>query len=390
MVSKRFLSFLTILFSAFLYTGFYFQQADIEGALDRTANSICGLLIVLLMCFFLLRNKHLISLKSSIVMRYVVAWIFLILLQTFITIDNLGRSLVNSYYVTIWPVSYLFFYTISSSACVLKEDVHKQFFILSIVTLLLYYMTAYASFSTTGINGSIGNSYYMLCFLPWVLIMPSKSRKYTLLALFVLTILVSSKRTSILAIVAITGVYFFMATKKYNLFVRLLIVGMVAVIMYYAFVYIDQSFLGGHITERFQYFDKGADTRENIWETVLLMYYNSPLSSQLLGHGYNAVITTNPLELSAHNDYIETLYDHGAIMLALQVVIILRLVILSYKLWRSNNIYFPSHLSSIVLYIIMSYLSHLILYPYYFCFLSAYWGFIEGQYVLINKEKEYA
>lgn len=383
--AEFFINFLTLLFVVFLYTGYLFLQIDTytgEGAMPRTYNSICGALIVLTMFFFILVHVKSLKAKNSVVLRFVVLWLFAIIIQTILTSEDMGRCFVNFYYVSIWPVSFICLYIISSNSDALQNDlIIQRFTVLTFVAVLLFYVTARSFFSDISQIGSIGSSYFLMCFVPWVFIVKDLKLRYILIALVAVTILVSSKRTSILGLALFIFVYVFSAIRGRNILARFFVICFFIVAVGTLFYYVDDKLLGGHITERFSFFEKGAETRNEIRLATLIQFRNSSTEEKIIGHGYNTVIDNNPLELSAHNDYVETLYDHGLVLSVLQLFIIMRLLLLSYKLYKSNNYLFPSTFASVALYVMMAYTTHLILYPYYFCFLTGFWGFAEGNYV---------
>jgi len=224
-----------------------------------------------------------------------------------------------------------------------------------------------------------------MCFLPWVFIIKDVKLRYLIIAIVSITILISSKRTSILGLALFIFVYVFCAVRGRNIFARFFVMCFFIIAVGALFYYVDDKLLGGHITERFSTFERGADTRDEIRLATLIQFSNSTTEEKIIGHGYNTVIKSNPFELSAHNDYVETLYDHGIIFSILQLLIIIRLLVLSFKLYKTNNALFPSLFASVALYIMMAYTTHLILYPYYFCFLTGFWGFAEGNYVASRK-----
>ena len=86
----------------------------------------------------------------------------------------------------------------------------------------------------------------------------------------------------------------------------------------------------------------------------------------------------SPLELSAHNDFLEVLYDYGLIIfilyLALWYYVIKRLV---YHI-RINSIYSLPYFCSFAIFLLLSMVSHLILYASYFNYLVMFWGCMEG------------
>ena len=387
MAPKIVLNFITVLFGVFICTGYFFFLVTLPESISRTYNSICGLIIVLSLSFFILIEKELFKVKYSIVSKYIILWLILIVLQTALTSKSLDRFIINIYYVSIWTISYLFFYLISSANIYKSHFIISRMIYLSIIVAFVYFFTASIYYRVIGLSGSVGNSYYVLCFMPWVFVASDKRIKIILSIVFLLAILLSAKRTSILAVAFFLIVYFSTFTKKYHFLVRILFIALAFVVVGSLYYFVDKEVVEGHITERFSNFARGADTRNEIRADVLKLYEASSLTDKLIGHGYNSVIETNKMDLSAHNDYVETLYDHGLIMLILQLLIIARLFFLALKLRKTRDEMFPSFISSVFLYIIMAYTTHLILYPYYFCFLTGFWGFVEGRYVY-NKRTE--
>ena len=387
MASKINFNFITVLFGVFICTGYFYMMESFSESIPRTYNSACGLIILLSLSFFILMKNNLFKVKYTVVCKYIILWLVLIILQTALTSKTLDRLIINLYYVSIWSVSYLFFYLITSANIYKSHFVISRMIYLSIVVVIVYFFTATMFYRAFGLSGSLGHSYYLLCFMPWVFVVSEKKTKIILLAFFLLAILVSAKRTSILASAVFMLIYFSTFAKKYNYFVRILFVVFAIGIVSSLYFFVDENILGGHITERFSNLERGADTRDEIRAEVLKLYDTSALTDKLIGHGYNSVIETNTMDLSAHNDYVETLYDHGLIMLLLQLLIIARLLFLALRLRKIGDEMFPSFISSVFLYIIMAYTTHLILYPYYFCFLTGFWGFVEGRFVY-NKRSE--
>lgn len=380
MFKRGYIIIFVLLAILFLYTGFFLQQ-DITGSLSRTYNSIVGLALVLFMLELILLKKDCRDTRKSLVKPFIVFWIVMLGFQTLLTSESLQRALITSYYVSVWPISYLFFYKISKNSVYTDQTISNSFLVLICAAIVLFSITAYASYLVFGFNGSIGNSYFLLCLFPWSLIIPNKKVRLITIITLSFFILVSIKRAPILALSAVIMVYIVIANRKQSFFTKIFSLVMTVFGGLLLFYYVDMNFMEGNIVERFSNLERGANTREEIREEVLDMYSRSSFSDKLIGHGYNSVVSTNPLELSAHNDYIETLYDHGLLVLLLQLTVISRLFYLSYKLYRLRSIYFPSLLSSILLYVIVAFATHMILYPYYFLFISSFWGYIEGKYV---------
>lgn len=380
MIKTLYINVITCITVIFLYTGFYLQEG-IEDSLSRTANSTVGLVLVIFMLLLLLCTNKSINCKPAIVKPYIILWIFAVIFQTWLTSGSIERTMITTYYVTIWAISFLFFFRISSTSICDEKVVLDRFVIIIAAAATLYSITAYASFRVFGFHGSIGNSYYLLCLLPWTLLLGNGGTKMIIVLILTILILVSMKRTVILVLAIVALVYTQLGKAGSSIIKNSIKGALVFAVGAVLFHYIDMSFLDGHITERFDNIERGADVRSEIRMATLDMFNSSSSIDKLIGHGYNSVLRHSPLGLSAHNDYLETLYDHGIVLFIIQITIIFRLLVLSFHLYKSKSGLFAPLFSSVLIYVISSYATHMILYPFYFLYLSGYWGYIEGKYV---------
>ena len=72
---------------------------------------------------------------------------------------------------------------------------------------------------------------------------------------------------------------------------------------------------------------------------------------------------------SAHNDFLEIVYDYGIIGLILYVLFLGNMIKNLFKLYVNRSRYFSMALSATILYLVVSTSSHLIIYPTYIVFL---------------------
>jgi hypothetical protein len=106
----------------------------------------------------------------------------------------------------------------------------------------------------------------------------------------------------------------------------------------------------------------------------------------LLGSGHRSTaIDRGILSQTAHNDYLEVLYDYGIIGLLLYIYFTLLIVKRLIKLSKTGGRYFHAYFSAFLIFLVMSMVSHLIIYPTYFAFISVLWGITEAQVVKTNK-----
>ena len=119
--------------------------------------------------------------------------------------------------------------------------------------------------------------------------------------------------------------------------------------------------------------DKGSgrgDLFLMVWELIL----KSDTLELIFGHGYNSVVEV--LEYSAHNDFLEVMYDQGIIGLGLYVCIYISLIRTIKKI--KEKTLRDSFRMSIFLFFIVSLTSHLILFTSSIICLSTFWGMVDS------------
>ena len=114
------------------------------------------------------------------------------------------------------------------------------------------------------------------------------------------------------------------------------------------------------------------------------MISSSNIIQLLFGHGYNSVLADNPLGFSAHNDFLEILYDFGVFAFLLYCALYFRIYRFCRKLVERKSKYAGAMLFSVCLLIINSMVSHIYIYPFYASIFALVWGAI---YALYKKEQ---
>ena len=113
--------------------------------------------------------------------------------------------------------------------------------------------------------------------------------------------------TFILDFVRESGIYKFFDGNWKNII-------MIAIaVLFVILIYVDKS-MGNIISDRILNIqDDGGSGRDQVWRTTWSMISESNLEELLFGHGFNAVLKLSPLALSAHNDFLEMLFNYGII-----------------------------------------------------------------------------
>lgn len=108
------------------------------------------------------------------------------------------------------------------------------------------------------------------------------------------------------------------------------------------------------------------------------MILESDFTEILFGHGWNTVIYYSPLGLSAHNDYLEILFDCGIFAFFLFCTFIVLLFHTAKKLIQQKSHLAPAFAANIVIIIINTMVSHIYLYTWYISALALFWGYCIG------------
>lgn len=339
--------------------------------------------ILCLDAFFVLiiiLNHRKIKLKKNIFV--VCLWIlFMIVTQLFS-----ARFISDVPQVLLWPLCFLAFYlfvrfNINRFYCI--ANWYIVYFGIGFVIFLFVSITRTALMADNVLAGT-NNIFYPLLVLPWILVQRNGLLRNVLILLLLFAVIISAKRSAML-IVFLTLIpylyYGFVGNKQISLRARVLVPIILLFLFTSVFIVINNS-VDGYIWKRFESIeeDKGSG-RLDIYANVYDMQNASNIAEWTLGHGHQGVLRNynGPFgEYSAHNDFQEVLYDYGIVIFFLYLYLYWILFKRLCYLYKIKSIFFISYCGSFILFIIMSAMSHLILYPTYFIFLTSFWGAIEG------------
>ncbi len=222
--------------------------------------------------------------------------------------------------------------------------------------------------------------YYVLLSLPFPLCSNKRYVKYSSLILAIICVLMSFKLTALLAITV--GLFFYIGAdskvnkgkysqKMLNRLCFALILCFVSVIL----VQIVGKRFGSTVIEKIQQsYLSGGSGRTQIYTQVMQEQMKSSIIDWVFGHGYDMV--NDVVGISAHNDFMEILFDYGIIGFALYISLILSIVKKMKLLRKLKYRLYPPMVLSFVFFTILSMLSHLFLIRMYFQILMMFWGII--------------
>lgn len=273
----------------------------------------------------------------------------------------------------LWPVlfeiTYLF---VKNSKWVLKR-LTALFFIVSTMGLLFFLEAV----SIRQFAGATNMIYFFVLTIPFLLLYNKKNWNTIVLALATIMALLSMKMSMMLSMSLFWIVIRirYLGQKRNRAKAIILSVGLLLFVVI-SFVEVNKL-TNGFLIERIEREDQ-TNGRDVIFEQTFLMQMKSSTTEWVLGHGHNGVRADSPMDISAHNEWLEILYDYGLGCLLLYVCLWIYLIKRWYFHLKTKSIYFVSYSLSLCVFLVMSMVSQLVLYVSYFLYFVMYWATVEA------------
>ena len=357
------------------------EDKDLNSGNTRLLSYTASLLVLFSVVVWLPNRK-----KTQDNIHFVcILWCIIMPIVLFINHSNLV-----SYFLTLlWPVLF------EASFVLTKIDSHFVTKLKRIFVLVAIYGTLLFFMSTRVAGGQTNSIYFAFLTLPWMLLYKKGRAEFIVLVVFTCLIVMSLKRSAMLVMLLFWVIYGMRLIKgKKNRIVAILAIFVMTLIGIYAYSFANNA-LGGKLMERVTETKEEADEgrgRLAIYAVTGEMILSSSPYKLLSGHGHYSVYKDSPLEITAHNDMLEVIYDYGLIVFILYLYIWFYVIKRCYLLYRLKSPLFFSYAVSVCIFVVMSSVSHLILYTSYFNFLVLFWGCVEALLVsnserIINKRK---
>ena len=377
-MKSGFTGFIIIISTVFL---FLFEMWEMFPTMDSTTvgwGYKTVILAVLFLLFFLLcihgrrmivRNSVLTSFVAVILGIYISA-----LLCGGITSAFQTKS---QYFSVILPVLILRGINGQSSS---RYDFIIKCVCVLFVALTVYYFFNYSFHIFEELEAQNNGAYTLLYFLPFLLCLKKNYLRIAGMVVILAALLFSLKRGGLvafaIAIMAYWLVYSFSFNKKKaGLGVFLLSVFVIVAFVYF-YMYFDEM-TGNLLSTRFQNLqDDGGSGRLDTYPVVWSHIKSSSFLNLVFGHGWNAVKLECGLDRSAHNDFLEILYDFGIIVFAIYLLFYVRFFKLVRSLIKLRSFYAAPLCATLVLMLTNSMVSHIVYYPKYAVLIALFLGLI--------------
>lgn len=300
------------------------------------------------------------------------------------TVLNLG---MYASYITIFNAMCFWFACLAFSYVYMTVDgVFERKTIFKIICVFFWVFSVRYFFWVVFVGGYVSGArnciYYSLLLLPIVWMTRKTSHKIWMIGMAVVNTLLSAKRVAFLVLAAailVPVLIELIRTKRKKALTTIVAILAVAVVLYSV---LDKRYEIS-IFDRFATIaEDGGSGRGRIYTDVLRAFSRSGIVKQLFGHGFNAVALNRVSFSSAHNDFLEILYDYGLVGLMIYLSMCIRITKNAIRLYKVKSELAPMYTVALVTFFLMSMFSHLIIYPTYFAFLLLF--FIMGTKELLR------
>lgn len=232
--------------------------------------------------------------------------------------------------------------------------------------------------SQIALDGGMNELYTVLLLTPFLFLLKNKFIRIVGLLSVCLMVLLSLKATAIIALsLGLLSFYIISNIIRGKKIKWWFVIGILLVIVFAAWgTKINQYLLiklnvdwRGELSSAI---GTGGSGRVDIWTETVNYQVKSNLGEWLFGHGYNTVV--EKVKFSAHNDFLEVLYDFGLLGLGIYLSLFIMLLKRLKEMICAKCVCAPAFGMSIIMVFVVSMFSHLIIVPGLLINCAALWA----------------
>jgi O-antigen ligase len=233
---------------------------------------------------------------------------------------------------------------------------------LTILACAVSYVSIYMTYNVLGERGHFGVAYYALYLLP--LALASDKRWLRIISIIIISIIIISsvKRGGLLALAIGMFVYLYVSRMVSDKSLKASIILYLYLIVMAVFLYFLIQYLGDDIIERFM--DSDDDTgsgRLDIWESLYRRLKTQDITLWIFGNGHLATTVYSWENLSAHNDFLEIVYNYGIFNLFIYVCFLFSASTYTIRAIRNKDQLAPCLAMFLTIFLILSMISIIVL-----------------------------
>lgn len=363
----RFISIITLL--CFLVFEYY-SMSNIADMGDSSLRSFAKLIIELIAIVFLISGR------GDTNTRF---WVFWMIWNVFLIImyfDDISgiSSLVSSWFPqAAFVVGYI---------CNKRCPTIKQYLKITVIPLLLIAIYFILNdplnvFKADGEQGVDNLIFYIVCIVPFIMLIEKDSYKGILLVICAIMAVNSLKRNAMLMTAVFVLLYTFSVLRKTK---GLKIKNMVIIgVLFFAGYYFLINNMAGSLEQSVMRFeamqDDGGSGRTLVWKHSIDALSRNDLVSWVIGHGHNSTMRV-ARHTSAHNDFLTILIEQGIVGLLFYLTFVIKLFKTTWQVFKRGGYGVLSLLCICVIVLFMGMLSNLVPLATYFAFITFAYGII--------------
>lgn len=313
-------------------------------------------------------------------------FILFVFFELYIYLIAVAHSLLSSYtnsrtfFATLIMPLFLYVFSYNVSCSIKSVNVLPYIVMLVAFFFSIIFFKNNSVLTVANLFEHDGSSYMVLYLLPFLLCIRNKYVILGCCTMVLAVVFLSFKRGGLVA--GITAVLLYMIVRlfgikeKYQKIKNIFFFLLGTLFLCYLIYFINSQY-NNYIFLRFSMIeDDGGSGRIDIFKNVMDMIAQSSKFDLLFGHGLNSVLRDNFLGFSAHNDFLECIYDYGFFAFALYVLLYVALVKYTIQLIKIESFYAAPLAASIGLFFVNSMVSHILLYNWFFMLFALFWGYV--------------
>ena len=222
--------------------------------------------------------------------------------------------------------------------------------------------------------------YWVEMGLPIAYMLKSKAKRVWWIVFIGCTVILSMKATAIIAFILPLLIASLIQSKieKGKIRKGLLVLAFSVLAIYLLFPYVERFVYDAFGISWYDKFisssESGGSGRLDIWTKVIELQGDSNLTEWIWGHGYGKVLILTG-RWSAHNDFLEVLFDYGIVGTLLYIGIYNQLIKYALRYIKNRNASATALTISVIQMMVLSMFSHLVIYPHLLMTASLVWGY---------------
>lgn len=243
-----------------------------------------------------------------------------------------------------------------------KKNYTFVIIMLTILACLYSYFSIYSTYNILGERGHFGVAYYALYLLPIMLACDKRWLRVISILIVSVIIISSIKRGGLIALVLGLFAYLlvsqFISKKGLKTTIILFITLVALVILFYVLI----NYLGDNIIERLS--DRDDETgsgRLDIWNSLIQRLGMQDFEFWIFGNGHMSTTKYSWENLTAHNDFLEIIYNYGIFNFIFYVLFFGSTTLYTITAIRQKNTYAPALAAILTIFAVLSVVSIIIL-----------------------------